>query len=1585
MEKRFLSMLLALTMVLSLFPMSVLAAETPAVNEQEVSNTIVKDNLDLVTLETEEEWQYVEAQDVEIYVTDGYIPIPCATVLFDGKKKETDTEGKVVFQHISAGDEPHFASASAEGFGTKESEIYVSEYIRKDENPVMEYTFSFWTPSNRITTSVLSPQRPYAKMQAKSVNVDFEEDYYNNAWVISSQDSSEFSSPDGAYINGKVYIANRRNNCFSIYDVANDTWSQTSTSPVSIIDSSHYLIAVDNGLMYYMSGNSVGIYDTATDLWARGESYKYQGVPEYGELVDRKLYLFTKFAYYLNDVSIEVNCKMGIYNLDTNQWGTDSFIEDPVIFVKDPETMEKIEYRMLTQISGSVYCNDTVYAFWNSHSIDDAIEQVLAYDIPSKTWTDVTDEWYEGYDSLGLSGPLGEPQSITRAIRGSWALYQGTRLYFVGGRQTYDTTQDLCYYDLSTKTWTKCADIPVRLADASVVIGDSKIYVMGGMNGNITEEPGVYDTASFYIYDIESGTWSEGPDLPYIHRNSKSIYGDGRVFLWGGNSSPQNGYLKMFTLGTHATHVSEFDPISVRIGTNIDVLQSALQTQYPTADVTFSDGTDSTLPINWDLSEDTDCTETRGVKTIYGAVDYSGIPNYVVMPRSNAKVQVIVQAAVESSDEFSVSVPQGMDLADMSDYVNELFPEITVQLSDGTTETLPVTWNTYTVNNEQIGPQSVNGTLDLTDHPDVTSGDFSVALTITVLPMITAVSPLEPITVKEGTTPEKVQKQLEDNYSLVNVRLSTGLPDLLPVTWNVSASDYDGGICGDYTIYGEITVDESKVLNPDKIRANILVIVAPPSPFDIVSVDPVSMEAPQYMLLGQTEKSHVIGGVPTTIDLPKTANVHLYGGESRELPVNWDVTGFNPTKTGDQEFEGEFVLSDDSEIENTEDLKPTLVISITPAQYDVLEVSTDGASVEVLPGASLAEVQAQFEAEGKAEVHVDVFNTRTDDEIYTYCALNLNEAANPDWASQMDIPGEYELKISMPEDFTEIDGSILDEQAAKVKVTVLPPLDIIEVKPADMEAYQSVEPENMENVPQQVTAILSNDMEIPIDVEWKWAESGYQKDLAGSQVVVGELVNLPSKAKQPESGDLPGTLNVNVVAVEYEVTDMQYEDIFEAKTLLTLEEITELLKPTVTLTISSVTPGITVNTTYEAEISLETEKNPDFNMYYAELYPLNSTLQIPSNIAVPTDTYLSEVILQTIPAEVKEIEPIRIMVGEGTEYGDIEKPEGAVVTFDAMGPDGEYKKKTVEVDWGIGEGYNPYPEDLTEETPVEMTVYGLLSGNSSEYANVAGVPVPLIITVVRAYEITEITPNRFPASGAMEVKLGSTIEDIYESLDTHMVELELKALNGSMTSKSITFQLREEDNPDYDAMTEGTYTLTAFLSLPTGVSNPKDLKIEIVVKTTKYTISSVKGERIGGIVSGTAFEDIPLPGEVTVNLTNGGTDVAGVAEWDGSSYDPMKIGSQVVRGTLAELPVHLENPNNRQPSAVVTVVNPDVRIVSLQLITGQTTPKKLRAISAEDTSVPGYKEYRYIALIQHKDGTISEEIISTYVETAANK
>ena len=81
---------------------------------------------------------------------------------------------------------------------------------------------------------------------------------------------------------------------------------------------------------------------------------------------------------------------------------------------------------------------------------------------------------------------------------------------------------------------------------------------------------------------------------------------------------------------------------------------------------------------------------------------------------------------------------------------------------------------------------------------------------------------------------------------------------------------------------------------------------------------------------------------------------------------------------------------------------------------------------------------------------------------------------------------------------------------------------------------------------------------------------------------------------------------------------------------------------------------------------------------------------------------------------------------------------------------------------------------------------------------------------------------------------------------------------------------------------------------------------------------------------------------------------------------------------MTPLPVHLENPNNRQPKAAVALVNPAARILSLRQV------EKLMQLSMDeaenDSYLPSFEEYCYLAEILNEDGTISTEFISVFVK-----
>ena len=70
------------------------------------------------------------------------------------------------------------------------------------------------------------------------------------------------------------------------------------------------------------------------------------------------------------------------------------------------------------------------------------------------------------------------------------------------------------------------------------------------------------------------------------------------------------------------------------------------------------------------------------------------------------------------------------------------------------------------------------------------------------------------------------------------------------------------------------------------------------------------------------------------------------------------------------------------------------------------------------------------------------------------------------------------------------------------------------------------------------------------------------------------------------------------------------------------------------------------------------------------------------------------------------------------------------------------------------------------------------------------------------------------------------------------------------------------------------------------------------------------------VVSGTLFEDLDLPETVTVVLSDGSTEKAGVV-WEKDGYLP-EVGTYTISGILT-LPDGVENPENLQAEATVVV------------------------------------------------------------------
>ena len=509
------------------------------------------------------------------------------------------------------------------------------------------------------------------------------------------------------------------------------------------------------------------------------------------------------------------------------------------------------------------------------------------------------------------------------------------------------------------------------------------------------------------------------------------------------------------------------------------------------------------------------------------------------------------------------------------------------------------------------------------------------------------------------------------------------------------------------------------------------------------------------------------------------------------------------------------------------------------------------------------------------------------------------------------------------------------------------------------------------------------------EVGVKWNSGNYEKDIAGDQLITGTLVNLPAGVTQPEE-EKTAALIVHVKPVSYEVTavipDENYFDTDKDGNELSAGfELPELRKKLpvdkVKVQLTSVTEGVNISIEYELDFTLEEENNPDYiseEEYIGDLY---GTLVETQNVKNP-ENLLYEFMVQTFAVGITEVEPASIIVDYYTEFEDINLPQ----TVNAKLSNGQTKE--ISVDWGTGEGYNPDPEGLTEDTPVTFTINGTLY-DAPQYINLYPAPeVLLTITLVlpRVYTIKDISPVRIPETGTKKINLGTEISDINALIENHIATVTLENLKGVTSTQEVTFTLREEDNMHYDSMSEEEFELIAYLNLPDGILNPDNKQLVISVRPTKYIIKSVVATRVNGVLAGTAFEDIGMPDTVTVNYTDLDVkqgEVSGVI-WDGSKYLPDKIGNQAVKGTFSDpLPVYVTNPNRRTPSAIVNVINPTVRMLSAKQVTEtpfSSLKKSVKQAITQDEEIDGFIERKYEVELLHEDGSITTEVISIFDE-----
>ena len=108
-------------------------------------------------------------------------------------------------------------------------------------------------------------------------------------------------------------------------------------------------------------------------------------------------------------------------------------------------------------------------------------------------------------------------------------------LYLIGGYHDGQPISEAFRYSPRTGEWTKLAPLPTaRGAPTAAAIG-GQIYVVGGSTVYHTNaSANVSATDTVEIYDVATGRWSRGPDMPTARHHAGAAVVGGRLYVVGG-------------------------------------------------------------------------------------------------------------------------------------------------------------------------------------------------------------------------------------------------------------------------------------------------------------------------------------------------------------------------------------------------------------------------------------------------------------------------------------------------------------------------------------------------------------------------------------------------------------------------------------------------------------------------------------------------------------------------------------------------------------------------------------------------------------------------------------------------------------------------------------------------------------------------------------------------------------------------------------------------------------------------------------------------------------------------------------------
>lgn len=321
-----------------------------------------------------------------------------------------------------------------------------------------------------------------------------------------------------------------------------------------------------------------------------------------------------------------------------------------------------------------------------------------------------------------------------------------------------------------------------------------------------------------------------------------------------------------------------------------------------------------------DVAELDEPAEGRYLKFVYNSINVYAVGNALSVREVEVMgthedpqtVSVVGVDALESIEADYGTPAQSLSLPE----------KVLVQLSDGTSREVGVSWNLNAYNPQQAGKQTLRGTLQLAEdmtNPDELQAEIQVVVGEPEPEVfaVTGVADIDPISVPYGTAAGELGLP-----ETVSAALSDGSSRTLNVIWNLDA--YQPDQSGTITLEGELALDED-LTNPDGLKASVQVTVE-----EEIKPVLISIEKPEDLHLTYAESLQ-------TPVLPAALKGKLDNGESIDLSVSWNLDAFVPGQSGEQIITGTVDVPE----EVTTELSKTVSVVITVDEKPVVLPSID--------------------------------------------------------------------------------------------------------------------------------------------------------------------------------------------------------------------------------------------------------------------------------------------------------------------------------------------------------------------------------------------------------------------------------------------------------------------------------------------------------------------------------------------------------------------------------------------------------------------------------------------------------------------